>query len=373
MRKKKVNRILAFLLCINMIFVSYFGNGGMQAIFAFAAQNIVSADNGGSVEAAVSKRDEQSGTNEALKERLMHQIKYEGWDPYSSDMSLEEFYALMELFQDGALPLGSESPVYGPFLSSSFNIRAIAAPGTDEPGTDEPGTDAPADEAVYVPSRLFLMSGLGDYEGDDAPTPYDNDTGKGEHYPPGLDTYGTGYYIPPTTWKGVPATQTNNTEAFVIVPGINDSDRTVAGDVDQKLFPKYEGYYVRRVTAQDSEVNILGAIKLFDNKLVYYYLTDDTQSTEVSTTMLSEGQKFVIQYNVSEHHMFYEVRMNDPVSGEDVTAQYADDLFGADRPTGTTDGYYSFVATAPYGYEMQIFRLVDGENEPEEITGKERT
>lgn len=381
-RKVLSKRIIAVILCVFMVLsilsgipiYSYGWNTPAEPSREGSAQDMLYAG----------AYNEQL-TQEEIKSRLMYKIEYEGWDPYSSDMSLDEFYALMELFQEGSLPIESESEFKADTapdmvtIGSSMPMPTIGASGMgtlgiDEPEIEDPETDTPEQpEETYIPSSLFLTSGLDGYNGADKPDDYNNDSGNGEDYPPGLDPNGAGYYIPPSDWQGVKATKTNNTEAFVIVPGVNADNGRIAGDVDQSLFPAYDGHYVRRVIAQNYEVTVLGAIKLLDDKIVYYYLTNDSQSTEVSTTMLSDGQKFVIQYNVSEYNMTYEVRIKDKKTGEttDVTEKYVDYIFGADRPTATTDSYYSFVATVPYGYTMQIFRKVEGSDAgEEEITGK---
>lgn len=355
LQKTKITyRFLAIFLCILMVF-------SICGVVPFSwAKPLDSTE----VENTVPEE-----TQEDLKASLMDRIRYEDWDPYSSDMTLDEFYALMELFEDGSLPLKSKEPAKAP-----SNSPIIGVPGMDEPGIEEPGTVTPLDaqEEVYIPRSLFMFSGLANYEGELPPLEYNNDTGaldEIDNYPAGLDQYSMGYKRPPKEWSGVLTADEN--KAVVIVPHKNDDDPTINGDVDQELFIHYDGYYVRRVTVQNSEATVLGAIKLQgQNEFVYYYLTNDSQNTDVSTTTLPKDQKFIVQYNVNEHHMYYEVRMDTP-DGVDVTDEYADAIFGADRSTGTTDGYYSFVATAPYGYEMQIFRLVEGNTEAEEITGPE--
>ncbi|MCH5194930.1 MAG: hypothetical protein J1F11_13300, partial [Oscillospiraceae bacterium] len=338
-KTKKTYRFLAIFLCILMVF-------SISGVVPFSwAKPLDSTE----VEDTVSEE-----TQEDLKASLMERITYEGWDPYSSDMTLNEFYALMELFKDGSLPLKSKEPAKSP-----SNSPIIGATGMDEPGIEEPMSTA---EEFYIPRNLFLMSGLKKYSGSDAPDAYDNTNGSGTDYPAGLDNYGVGYYLPPTGWSGVPATKTKNTEAFVIVPNINDGKNTIAGDVDQSLFPEYDGYYVRRVTAEGAEINILGAIKLpGSEEYVYYYLTSDTQSTDVSTTMLPEGQKFIIQYQVSEHVVDYQLYMND-IGGEAELPNGVtlDSVFGADRPVKTDDGKYAFTATAPYGYTLELYVDKDG-------------
>lgn len=287
------------------------------------------------------QQEMQVETREEIKTRLMRQIRYEGWDPYSADMSLDEFYALMELFGEGKLPLNSAA-------KSSIGATGMEGPSIDgESSSDD-----------YIPRTMFLFGGLDAYEGElNKPLDYDNENGNGVDYPARLDPYDRGYKRPPETWAGVPLE--NGAEVFVLEPGTNADDPSIAGDVVQNLFLQYEGHYVRRITAQNTEVTVLGAIKLKgSNNYVYYYLTDGQQEHDVSTTMLPEGQKFIVEYSVSEHKVDYQLYMNE-LDGSDVLPDGVslDSVFGADRPTKTEDGKYAFTATAPYGYTLILYLL----------------
>ena len=274
----------------------------------------------------IKQTEPKEETREEIKARLLQQIKVEGWDPYSADMSTDEFYALMELFQEGTLPMEEE----GSELEGSF-------------------TD------LYIPSTMFLFSGLNT---ENLPESH-FETGKAGtartrlHSPADLDSYHYDYTRPPEEWHGVEIN--DNMQVRVIVPGSNKEDHTISGDVDQKLFPQYDGYYVRRVTAQNSDVNILGVIRLREhNRYVYYYTNNEEQSTDVSVTILPEGQKFITQYYVREHSVEFQVKMND-VNGEDVTPQWIDHIFGTDRPASTNLGAYAFNAQAPDGYTLSFY------------------
>ena len=319
-------RFTAVLLCLSMVFTVWGSNAiytTTQAISSYAA--------------STSRAD--------IKASLLKKIKNEGWDPYSEDMSIEEFYALMELFEEGKLPLKSSNVAGSP---------GLGAPGMDEPGIEEPST---TEENVYIPRTMFMFSGLENYEGENPPLPYDNENGT-DDYPPGLDIYRQGYMIPPMIWQGVPLKNTNgSTEAVVIVPGANKDKPSVAGDVDQDLFLQYDNHYVRRVTAENTEVTILGAIKLLgSNTYVYYYLTDDSQEHDVSTTILPEGQKFIVEYATNEHLVSYELYM-DSINGSTSLPSgiSMDSIFGADRPIKTDNGKYAFTATVPYGYTLELY------------------
>lgn len=356
MRKKTCYRILAVFLCVIMVFVSYCDTAVMKEISAFMADDVVLTENSGDDGYAMPLNDEQEKTAEEIKAQLMHQIAYEGWDPYSSDMTLDEFYALMELFDEGKLPMKNK-------------IATIAA------------SDAQTGTSQDIPRTLFMYSGLSEagIEGEDAPLPYDNENGSEDgEYPAGL---GEKLQRPPTSWNGV---KTEELQATIVKKRENDDDPTIAGNVVQSLFHKYDGYYVRRLTIQNSEISVLGAINL-DGKYIYYYLTSDSQSTDVSATTLPEDQKFIVQYAPLEHLMSYRVVMEpgsvfegvdfptDYETGEGANDAYyelKDFIFGADRTTSTVDRYYSFRATVPDGYEMRIFRQI-GEKEREEVTGKE--
>lgn len=356
MRKKTYYRILSVFLCMMMIFVSYSGTVAIQEISASMADNAELPENGDDGESVLPLDDEQEETEEDIKAKLMHQIEYEGWDPYSSDMTLDEFYALMELCEEEKLPQKSEVAAI-----ATFNVRA--------------------DTSQDIPRTLFMYSGLSEanIEGEDAPLMYDNVNGSEDgEYPAGL---GEGYQLPPKSWNGV---KTEQLQATIVKKRENDDDPTIAGNVVQDLFHKYEGYYVRRLTIQNAEISVLGAIKL-DDKYIYYYLTSDSQSTDVSATTLPEGQKFIVQYAPIEHLMSYRVRMaegstfkgvdfpTDYETGEGANDAYyelKDFIFGADRTTSTVDRYYSFRATVPDGYTMEIWRQIEGKEE-EQVTGKE--
>lgn len=343
-------RWLAMLLCLSMVMSLI---GGVIVFPTSAAKNETTTSQTGS--STVQKEE----TRKEIKSRLLRQIKEEDWDPYSTDMTLDEFYALMQLFEEGKLPLKSSGAQSSPILG---------APGMDEPGIEEPSTYA---DELYIPRTMFMFSGLDNYTGEtNKPLDYDNDNSTDSDYPPGLDKYRQGYKLPPADWQGVPLKDTNGTEALVIVPDANKDNPSVAGDVDQSLFLQYDGHYVRRVTAENAEVSILGAIKLSgSDNYVYYYLTNDSQEHDVSTTTLPEGQKFIVEYSTSEHLVSYDLRMNS-VSGstnlpDGITLNT---IFGADRPTKTDDGKYAFTATVPYGYTLELY-LVKVKEEDETTKG----
>ena len=260
-------------------------------------------------------------TREEIKTRLLWQIKEEGWDPYSADMSVDEFYALMDMFQEGTLPMEEED-------------TAVENSAND----------------LYIPSTMFLFSGL-NAESMSGMNSRSNNRNKSPEYQ--TDTSDESYTRPPEGWHGVEIQ--DNMQVRVIVPGSNKDDYAVSGDVNQELFPQYDSYYVRQVTAQNSDVTILGIIRLREqNSYVYYYTNDEEQSTDVSVTILPEGQKFITQYNIREHSIEFQVKMDD-VNGEDVTAQWIDDIFGTDRPAGTNMGAYAFTAQAPHGYTLSFY------------------
>ena len=295
--------LLSFCMVVSLV-------GGVVSFHAFARE--------------VGQTEPKEETVEEIKTRLLWQIKEEGWDPYSTDMSVDEFYALMDLFQESTLPV-------------------------DEPDTEESGAGQDAND-LYIPSTMFLFSGL-NAESMSGMNARSNNRNKSPEYQ--TDTSDESYTRPPEGWHGVEIQ--DNMQVRVIVPGSNKDDHTVSGDVDQTLFPQYDGYYVRRVTAQNNDVTILGVIRLWEqNSYVYYYTNDEEQSTDVSVTILPEGQKFITQYNVREHSVDFQVKMND-VSGEDVTAQWIDDIFGTDRPAGTNLGAYAFTAQAPDGYTLSFY------------------
>lgn len=119
-------RIRALLLCVLMIL---FVGCTSAAVFA----------------ATVGEAD----PFEQIKSRLMYQIQYEGWDPYSSTMTMDEYYALMELFEEGKLPLNK-------------NNNKNKKPVLWDSGMEGPSYDgAPSNSSsLYIPREMFMLSGL---------------------------------------------------------------------------------------------------------------------------------------------------------------------------------------------------------------------
>ena len=362
-RQRKIklpHRLLSMALCLIMVF-SLCGTAVTYLIQAKEYEE-------GNTRQDVTENTPE--TREEIKARLMRQIRTEGWDPYSADMTLDEFYALMELFDERKLPLGSG---FNTILSDS--------------GMEGPSIDG---EVNVIPRTMFMFSGLPTetadgkpfvYKEGDAPLPY-NDDGSDPDYPAGLDPYGVGYKVPPTSWQGV--SLGGKTQVIIAAKGQNDNDDSVAGNVVQSLFKDYKSdysYYVRRVTAENNEATVLGAIKL-DDKIVYYYLTDEQQSTDVSTTMLADGKKFIVEYSPIEHTLEYEVHMgtlngaditNDKINvnvlGTDLTDTWKNIVFSTSRPNKTDGSAYSFTASAPYGYTVEFYLVKTTDEESGNDTG----
>lgn len=342
-----LRRILVVLLCINILA----GVVSSSLIFTVHSQES-------------SKQNVQHvETREEIKARLMKQIRYEGWDPYSEDMTLDEFYVLMEMFEDGTLPL----------KNAAYAVNAN-------------GQSTVAESSVTVPRNMFLFAGLKDAVENglitnNTPLEYNNEDSDAvtrdepDDYPAGLDQYNGGYMRPPKNWEGL---EMVGMQAVIIKPGANDGNIAVAGDVVQDLFINYEGYYVSRVTVEGIEAAILGVVQKPDGGFVYYYLSADGQDSSVSTTTMPKGQKFIIQYFPNEHAIDYKVYLNenelfgswddleDFNSFTDITDNvvnligytdtWADTIFGASRPLQTTEGAYSFDVSTPYEYEVRLYR-----------------
>lgn len=368
-----LRRFLLMLLCMAIV------SSVITSYTVFSAE---------ALESSVVRSGEQE-TREEIKARLLEQIKNDGWDPYSEDMTLEEFYALMEMFDEGTLPLESDTSSSNSG-NSGVSSPVFGAPGFDEPGIEEPSATA---DGKYIPRTKFLFAGLSNYErrngSTDAEAPQDYDTNydyeqiigaaDGEqqfYYPHGLDPYNSGYKRPPESWSGIEVTDEKTNRVVLVSEGINNNDPTVAGDVIQDLFAKYTGYYVKQVTIDGANINVLGMIDLGD-RCIYYYLSAEGQSTQVSTTTLPDESKFIIEYVPVEHQVKYQVKLNDEaVTDKDVTneiangvvfygsdgpmnASWVDGIFGASRPNRTTDGAYSFDVVVPYGYELQILISIE--------------
>ena len=334
------HRFLSILLCLTMV-SSVFTSFTVFSAEAFGSSVV---------------RDGEQETREETKARLMKLIKSGEFDPYSADMTVEEFFALMELFDEGKLPLNG--------ASTFASINAVEA-----------NTDS------YIPRTKFLFGGLTDYvprEGsndNDPPLPYENGTDytTDDEYPSGLDPFSSGYLRPPKSWDGVQITDKKTDRVVLVSEGTNDGDPSIAGDVIQDLFAKYTGYYVKQVTIDGANINVLGMIDLGD-RCIYYYLSAEEQNTQVSTTTLPDEAKFIVEYVPVEHTVNYVVKMdgsNDPItyqtpenvvffgSNSPTTLSWVDSIFSASRPHRTTDGAYSFDVFVPYGYELQIFISID--------------
>lgn len=361
-----------------------------------------SEHDGGAADASGESRDE-------VRERLLREVLEGVRNPFDGSMPVDEFYILMELFECGALSfdgavMASYAEVFG---LGSENIRdggfqydvpaGVSAYGPDYDGApvSGPSVPEPVSDGISIPRTMFLFGGLpeGAMPGSDGsdsfgpPLDYDSMAGcpdEPDDYPAGLDAYGRGYRRPPLGWEGVRVGE--RLEVTLIVPGVNDGDVTVSGDVDQSLFLGYDGYYVRRVSVRNDDVVVLGVISLpWQDSYVCYYMTKAGQSTDVSAMVLGDGEKFVVEYSLVEHGVWYQVRM-DSVDGDDVTEEWVDVVFGTDRPDRSNRGDYAFSATAPYGYKasfylmtrsdggwsepsLQLGRIVDGRGAYEDVNG----
>ena len=328
-----LRRWLALMMCLGLMLPMFSG------LIAFSAPNT---------------------GQEEIRSRLLHQIMEEGWDPYSASMSVEEFYVLMDMFEDGTLPISSDNNA-GKSIYSALGRSVVSVLGLADDG------DA-VENSVAIPRTMFLLGGLDDESDFDD---YDDDNGSEDGiYPPGLDKYNAGYKLPPANWNGVGVTTDKNTGAMraaVIVEGINDEDPHTAGDVDQKLFPKVDGYYVRSVSAEGGNVSVLGIIDKGNNDYVYYYMSMEEQSTLVSSTTLQDGTKFIINYSLNEHAISYKIEI--PGGGDVPDNITLDSVFGETRPTKTVDAAYSFDVIAPYGYTVQVYRQTTGADNRVELTG----
>lgn len=521
-------RIRAILLCLlALIFVS----STTIAVFAEAVEGMFG--------------NLATESRERTKTRLMWQIKYQGWDPYSSDMTLNEYYALAELFNEGKLPLKNTPSI------SLFNKALGAVASADEDKdlviprkyfmlTGLPDDAAVADEAVqdkplvykrannYEPydpitgeaysvikvenpksedykdqyqfsydgytyefgddgrlyatsvskedmvqydyafehvrtkttyvrlddNKLYEVGTTNEYQYDtDVDTEngkahlfrsiatdkvyiVDNKNGLFEYVETATDKTGApfseasgdyyyingylyqfkdnalfvagtkisspyikgaflypagfgvtdGYMRPQKDWAGI--TVRDKKQAFIVSDGINNDNYAVSGNVDQTFFKDiaYNGYYVKQVSIDGANVNVLGIIEVTEGnttKYVYYYLSAEEQSTQVSTTTLSDDAKFVIEFTPNEHQVTYQVMManeyaesgiNGKAISSDIpsnvvfygsnsasTLSWVDSIFGttAQRPSKTVGGAYSFDVVVPYGYELQIIISVD--------------
>lgn len=398
-----------------------------------------------------------------LKARLMYQIQNEGWDPYSEDMSVDEFYALMELFDEGKLPIDdantsgkktakadavdkNDATTYIPRekfmyqgLPDAFftNTTENEDDGTNlqlpydnaknyelsdpqgnyiyvsyENGllttddglkfqrmtfveywenlgkTEEEIPDDKKDSSRYVLVLVEIPDGVSGYTQDDVNTLFLEMDRLSIKYPEGLDVYSYGYRRPAKSWEGVPVRDSKTLRAVVVLEEEN-ADRRISSNVDQTLFQEYDNYYIRQLTIDGADINILGMIQVSESRCVYYYLSAAGQTDQVSTTTLGDNAKFIVEYVPHEHTVDYIVAAgtdvydgngslnaskieglisaigneDNPGRGDYVTDAALElnpdvtlgSIFGATRSTKTTEGAYSFNVVAPYGYTTRIF------------------
>lgn len=137
-----------------------------------------------------------SDPREQTKARIMWRIQNQGWDPYSADMTLEEFYALMELFNEGKIQIEkddnntdktpSQPPsnrVDGPIFGGVGIVGAGIAGAVNGFGTA--GTnglynnETDDDETIatnVIRREKFLYAGISDdYKGQNSPLEYNNE------------------------------------------------------------------------------------------------------------------------------------------------------------------------------------------------------
>ncbi|MCH5156808.1 MAG: hypothetical protein J1G02_02895 [Clostridiales bacterium] len=293
---------------------------------------------------------ERVETREQIKSRLMRQAKYEGWDPYSADMTLDEFYALMELFDEGKLPLDNKK--YTTAETDETNDEPLTIPRTKFMFAGLPKSFTELGDNIDASNKLEAYSNNNDYEQYGV-----DDNGKNMYYyPQGLDPYNRGYSRPPLKWNGV-CVEPNSLRALVVLENEN-ADPAIASKVDQSLFVQYKDYYVKQVTVDGADINILGLIKMPESdSYVCYFLSAEEQSTQVSTTTMPDPQKFIIQYVPIEHMVSYKVEMADGSPVPDGIDE--ESVFGSYHPFRTTDGAYSFDVIVPYGYTIKILICID--------------
>ena len=283
-----------------------------------------------------------SENSEMLKSSLLNRIREGSFDPYSSDMTLEEFYALMELFEEGSLPLKNTTV-------TSKNVGVMYADGViGDPGVEEPGiaVQASVEDGVIPPAMFDAFYAV-----------------SGESIG-GLPNWWTGF-------RQGNVYSDNNT-----VKMVNEGDMDVNAGFPYITDTSGATHYVRRVTVSGIEASVIGIIDAGENGVNYYYLSQTDQNTQVSTTALAEGQKFGLQYSEEEFSVQYELKLYDK-DGTDLTGTLTDDgvnwwldtILGADRPAQTTDRAYILNATAPDYYTVAIYDTDNGDTANVEMMG----
>lgn len=378
-------RIIAFTICIIML-----SSAVCTSLLSVIAYDVIPNENKGS-SSATQDNEEQNVLDSSqrvddtvlyantelirLAEQytVVHKMIYEDWNPYDSSMTIDEYYEVIELFQLGILPLtmavdATQNTISG---TLSADVNSIQ----ENPSTDDVPTDTPPTNTTLVPRTMFLFNGLNkNISGANAPLPYppsNDETDELLVYPEGLDPNGLGYMRPPMSWTGIPVSPDDKSQLVVSIvqKNENDDDPTIAGNVVQSLFPEYDGYYVSAVYAESVEVAILGVIEKNTGEYVYFYMSADDQNTQVSSTTLPDGEKFVVQYSPREFAIDYKILLD----SNDVTIDWVNNIFGANRLSGTVGRKFAFDATGPYFYETEFWFYPDDASAPVLLTGASTT
>ena len=254
---------------------------------------------------------------QAEKSHVLYMILYEGWDPYSATMTLDEFNELMDLFERGILPLKE----YG-----IMTMAMTADEGDEGDGGEGEGDSGESDITGTIPRTMFNIVGL------------EKSSVWGE-FPEDDKTHGR---LPKENWPGFVSGK---------VYGDGGQVKMVVDEADSNGFPRYDdNYYVYNITVGDVVASVLGIIQKADGSCVYYYLSREDQDNKVSTTRLPDDARFVIHYAPNEYDITYKIMLD----GKDVTDEYAATLLSSGRSKRTDLGVYSFDVTVPNGYTAAV-------------------
>ena len=144
-KKDSLRRCLSLLLSLCMVTSLFSGIFAFPAFAQRPGSEEIQAEPQESTQEET-RKESRKESREEIKARLLRQIMYEGWDPYGADMSIDEFYALMEMFQEGTLPLEKDPVAVIPSEEPTVEEPAIEGPTAEEPGVEEPAAEEPGIE-----------------------------------------------------------------------------------------------------------------------------------------------------------------------------------------------------------------------------------
>lgn len=141
------------------------------------------------------------------------------------------------------------------------------------------------------------------------------------------------------------------------------------GFIEEKDFPTIPEYHLAEVRVNGVPVSQIGYIKTVLNEELYFYSVKSDDDSDVSYTVLEDGDKFDVCYLLNEFEVSYKMDDEEKFKALDITL----DTVIPTRTTQTTNHMGSFEIEVPDGYIARIWReVIDPETQEigrVEVTG----